>query len=336
MNKFSWYDAASVEEAQKEVNSTVSQTIQPDADPNAAVFKAAGIDLLDLMKEGLSQPAKVVNVRNIPGLDEISFSPEKGLRLGPNVTLSQIADDEQIKTHYLAFHQAASHAATPQIRNMATLAGNLAQRTRCWYFRSKDVVCFRKGSSTCYAHIGKNENHAIMSYGYCVSIHASSLATALMAFDAIIEIREKDGKIRLVPIKEFFVLPTVDRTKETILEPGELITSVFLPAPASNRKSYYIKMGSRKSQDWPMAEVAVVAEFSGTICKSANIALGAAAPVPVISTLAIEAITGKSIDETTAAHAGRAAMEIAVPLSENAYKIPVFEAIIKRALLAVV
>lgn len=334
MNKFKWYDAASVEEAQKEVNSTVSETIQPEANPNASVFKAAGIDLLDLMKEGLSQPGKVVNIKNISGFDEISFSPEKGLILGANVTLSQISADGNIKTHYLALHQAASQAATPQIRNMATLGGNLAQRTRCWYFRSKDYFCFRKGSSTCFAHIGKNEFHAIMHYGYCVSVHSSSLATALLAFDAIVEIKGKEGKTKLVPIKDFFVLPTVDRTKETILGPGELITSVILPKPVSNRKSNYIKMGSRKSQDWPIAEVAVVAELSENVCNSAKIVLGAAAPVPIASTLAVEAITGKTIDEITAAHAGKAAMQIAVPLSENAYKIPVFETIIKRAVLA--
>ena len=335
MNKFTWYDAASVEEAQKEVNSTVSETIQSGADPGASVFKASGIDLLDLMKEGLSQPAKVVNIKNIPGLDEISLTPEKEMRLGANVTLAQIAGNEQIKKNYLALHQAASHAATPQIRNMATLAGNLAQRTRCWYFRSKDIVCFRKGSSTCYAHIGKNENHAIMDYGYCVSIHSSSLATALLAFDAIIEIKGKDGKIKLVPIKKFFVLPSVDRTRETILDAGELITAVILPRPKSGQKSYYIKMGSRKSQDWPMAEVAVVAELSGEKCNSARIALGAAAPIPVLSSLAAASITGKTIDENTAAKAGKTAMQIAVPLSENAYKIPVFETIIKRALLAI-
>ncbi len=334
MNKFTWYEATSVEEAQKEVNSTVSETIQPEANPDASVFKAAGIDLLDLLKERLSQPAKVVSIRNIPGLDEISFSPEKELRLGANVTLSRIGDNEQIRTNYLALHQAASQAATPQVRNMASLAGNLAQRTRCWYFRSKDIVCFRKGSSTCFAHVGKNEYHAIMNYGYCVSVHASSLATALTAFDAIIEIKGKDGKIKLVPIKKFFVLPSVDRTRENILDAGELITAVILPLPKSGLKSYYIKMGSRKSQDWPMAEVAVVAEVSGGKCDSANIVLGAAAPVPVVSTLAADSITGKTIDENTAAQAGKAAMQIAVPLSENAYKIPVFESIIKRALLA--
>ncbi|NOX85036.1 MAG: molybdopterin-binding protein [Chlorobi bacterium] len=336
MNKFSWYDAASIEEAQKEVNATVSQTIQPDSPENAAVFKASGIDLLDLMKEGLSGPAKVVGIRNIPGLDEISFDPEKGLRVGAMVTLSQISGDDRIKANYLALHQAASRAATPQIRNMATLGGNLAQRTHCWYFRSKELVCFRKGSSTCFAHVGENENHAIMSYGYCVSIHSSSLATALMAFDSIVEIKDKDGKIRLVPIKNFFVLPTVDRTRENILEPGELMTAVILPAPKRNTVSYYIKMGSRKSQDWPMAEVAVVAELSGNVCKSVNVALGAAAPVPLISKLANDSITGKTITEATAAEAGRAAMQIALPLSENGYKIPVFQTIIKRALLAVV
>jgi len=336
MNKFSWYNATSLEEAQKQVNATVSETIQPGNDPNAAVFKAGGIDLLDLMKEELSQPAKIVHIRNIRGLEEILFDVKNGMRLGANVTLSQIAANERIKKNYRALHQAASHAATPNIRNMATLGGNLAQRTRCWYFRSKDTVCFRKGSSTCFAHVGENENHAILSYGYCVSIHASSLATALTAFNGIVEIRDKRGKIKLVPIKKFFVLPSVDRTRENILNAGDLITAVILPAPTKQTTSDYIKMGSRKSQDWPMAEVAVVAELSGKTCQSANVVLGAVAPIPFVSKAAIDAITGKTIDETTAAAAGEAAMQIAVPLSENAYKIPVFKTIIKRALLSFV
>ncbi len=334
MNKFSWYEATSKVEAQREANSTVSETIQPDADPEAAVFKASGIDLLDLMKEGLSKPAKLVSIRNIPGMDEVSYNKEKGLRLGANVTLAGITANPQIKKNYLALHQAASHAATPPIRNMATLAGNLVQRTHCWYFRSKELVCFRKGSSTCFAHVGENENHAIMSYGYCVSIHSSSLAIALTAFDAIVEITDKNGKIKLVPMKEFFVLPSVDRTRETILKPAELITAVILPEPKTHTVSYYIKMGSRRSQDWPMAEVAVVAGLSGEKCKTANVVLGAAAPVPFISKAAIDAITGKTINETTATAAGEAAMQIAVPLSKNGYKIPVFKTIIKRAILS--
>ena len=334
MNKFSFFEATSVEEALEQVTSTVSATIQPNTSPGASVLKAGGIDLLDLMKEGLSKPEKLVSINNIPQLKEITFDEKKGLRLGAGITLAEISANARIKADYFALHQAASKAATPQIRNMATLGGNLAQRTRCWYFRSKYHECYRKGSSTCFAQIGENEYHAILGNADCASVHASSLATAMMAFDAAIEITGKEGKMKIVSMNEFFVSPDVDRKRETILEAGEIITAVILPKVKDNVKSHYLKMGERESNDWPLAEVAVVVELNGEKCKKANIVLGAVAPVPVVSESAIEAIKGQTINEQTARAAGIAAMTSATPLSQNAYKVPIFETIIKRALLA--
>ena len=334
MNKFSFFEATSVEEALEHVNSTVSATIQANASPGASVLKAGGIDLLDLVKEGLSKPKKLVSIRNISGLNEISFDEKKGMRLGANVTLAEIAANAQMKTDYFALYQAALQAATPQIRNMATLGGNLAQRTRCWYFRSKYHECYRKGSSTCFAQIGENEYHAILGNADCASVHASSLATAIMAFDAAVEITGKEGKVKIVSINEFFVSPDVDRKRETILEASEIITAVILPKVKENVKSQYIKMGERESNDWPLAEVAVVVEMNGEKCKKANIVLGAVAPVPFVSKEATDAIKGQVINKETAISAGKAAMVLATPLSQNAYKVPIFETIVKRALLA--
>jgi len=334
MNKFSFFEATSVEEALEQVTSTVSATIQPNTSPGASVLKAGGIDLLDLMKEGLSKPEKLVSINNIPQLKEITFDEKKGLRLGAGITLAEISANARIKADYFALHQAASKAATPQIRNMATLGGNLAQRTRCWYFRSKYHECYRKGSTTCFAQIGENEYHAILGNTDCASVHASSLATAMMAFDAAIEITGKEGKMKIVSMNEFFVSPDVNRKRETILEAGEIITAVILPKVKENMKSHYIKMGERESNDWPLAEVAVVVELNGEKCKKANIVLGAVAPVPLVSESAIEAIKGQTINEQTARAASIAAMTNATPLSQNAYKVPIFETIIKRALLA--
>jgi xanthine dehydrogenase YagS FAD-binding subunit len=332
MNKFSYFEASSIQEALEQTNSTVSSTIQPNALPDASVLKSGGIDLLDLMKEGLSQPKKLVSIRNIEGLNELSFDEKKGMRIGANVTLAKIVADAQIKENYFALHQAASSAATPQIRNMATLGGNLAQRTRCWYFRSKYHVCYRKGSSTCFAQIGENEYHAILGNQDCASVHASSLATALVAFDAAVEITAKDGKVKIVKIDDFFVSPDVDPSRENILEANEIITAVILPKANENIKSYYIKMGQRESNDWPLADVAVVAELSGEKCKKAKVVLGAAAPVPYVSEEAAAAIKGQVVTNETATTAGKAAMAAATPLSQNAYKIPVFETIIERAI----
>lgn len=336
MNRFSFYKANTIEEAQEKVNATVSETIQANGPENASILKAGGIDLLDLMKEGLSSPDKVVSIRDIEGLDAITFDEKDGLRIGANTTLSQIAADSTIKDKFLALHQAASKAATPQIRNMATLGGNLAQRTRCWYFRSKYHECYRKGSSTCFAIIGENSYHSVLQNENCASVHSSSLSTAFVAFDAVVEIAGAKNKYTVVPLSDFFVSPDVDPKRENILEAGDIITAVIVPSPKNDTKSQYVKMGERESNDWPIADVAIVAEMNGEKCKKARIVLGAAAPVPFISKEASMVLKGKVISDAAASAAGLAAMSTATPLSHNAYKVPIFEIIVKRAVLALV
>lgn len=332
MNRFSWLEAFTIEEATEKVNATVSETIQPGFLKEGAVLKAGGIDLLDLMKEGLSKPTALVSTAKIPGLEKIEVHQDKSLTLFANVTLAAIASDQTIREHYTALHQAVSVAATPQIRNMATLAGNLAQRTRCWYFRSKYHECFRKGSITCFAQIGENRYHSILNNSECASVHSSSLATALLALNAAIEITNADGKKKVVNIGDFFVTPEVDRTRENILEAGEMITAVHLPAPGPQTRSHYEKMGELKSHDWPVADVAVVAEMENQTCKKVWIALGAAAPVPVRSVGAEKILTGKEVTPQLAKLAGTEAMKNATPLSQNYYKIQIFETLIKRAI----
>lgn len=337
MNKFSWYEAKSVEDALQQVNATVSEALYKPTD-EAAVFKSGGVDVFDWVKEGLLKPQKIVNIRNIPGLDKISYDPKKGLRLGSNVTLAEMAGNPEIKSHYLALHQAVNHAATPQLRNMSTLGGNLAQRNRCWYFRSADHECFRKGGYLCFAQhseTGENENHAIIDNGSCVSIHASSIATALMAFNAKVVIVDAEGEKKEVTMDDFFVTVGKDVSKETILQAKEIITEIILPVPKKNTKSHYIKQVARESYDWSLADVAVVLEVSGNKCRSASIVLGAAAPVPYRSVQAQEAIENKDITETNAIAAAEAAMSIARPLSKNGYKVPLFKSIIKKAILEI-
>lgn len=336
MNKFSWYEAKSIDEAVKKVNATASDLFAMQKGDNSVVFKAGGIDLLDLMKEGLISPSAIVSVKKIPGLDKINYDEKSGLHLGTNVTLADLENNEMIKEKYLALHQAVAHAGTPQLRNSATLGGNLAQRTRCWYFRSVDHQCFRKGTRTCFAQDGENEFHAIMDNRYCASVHASSVATALMAFNATVKIARANGQTREASMEEFFVHPETYRINESILKSGDLITEVVIPVPKPGAKSYYIKYGARESHDWALADVAVVAEYSGKKCTSAEVVLGAAAPVPVKSKAAASEMVGKRIDESVAMAAGKAAMENATPLSGNKYKVPVFETIIKRAILKTV
>ena len=337
MNKFSWYEAKSVEDAIQQANSNVSEQLYGSSE-EAAIFKSGGIDVLDWVKEGLLKPKTIINIRNIPGLDRISYDSRDGLSIGANVTLAEIATNKEIKDNYLALHQAVNHAATPQLRNMSTLGGNIAQRNRCWYFRSAEHQCFRKSGDRCFARhseTGQNENHAIIDNGSCVSVHASSIATALMAFNASVVIVGQDGKKKQVSMDDFFVPASKDIAMETVLKPKEIITDIVLPAPSKNTKSYYIKQVARESYDWSLGDVAVVMETSGNTCKSASIVLGAAAPVPYRSVQAQKAMEKNEINESNAATAAREAMSVARPLSKNGYKVPLFESIIKQAILEI-
>jgi xanthine dehydrogenase YagS FAD-binding subunit len=332
MKKFSWYEAKSIEDAMAKVNATSSDILGKEQDGKSVVFKAGGIDLLDLMKEGLVNPSTIVGVKSIPNLDKIEYSNQDGLHIGANATLGELEESSLIKEKYLALHLAVAHAGTPQLRNSATLGGNLAQRNRCWYFRSIDHECYRKGSGTCYAQKGENEFHAIMNNGTCASVHASSVATALLAFDAKVHIATADGKLKEVPMEEFFVHPEDDSRNETILKAGDLITGVTLPASQTGTKSYYIKFGARESHDWALADVAVVAILEGRKYRNASVALGAAAPVPIKSKAAAEKLIGKSLNKSVAKAAAKASMIGATPLAKNAYKVPVFHTIVERAI----
>ncbi len=337
MNKFSWYEAKSVEDALQQVNSTVSEQLYEHSD-KASVFKSGGVDVFDLVKEGLLKPQKIINIRNIPGLDKIGYDPKKGLSIGSNVTLAEIASNPDIKTHYMALHQAVNHAATPQLRNMSTLGGNIAQRNRCWYFRSADHDCFRKGGDRCFARhseTGENENHAIIDNGSCVSVHASSIATALMAFNASVVIVNEEGEKKEVHMDDFFVTAGKDIAMENVLQAKEIITEITIPSPSKDTKSAYIKQVARESYDWSLGDVAVVLEVSGDTCRSASIVLGAAAPVPYRSMEAQQAIEKKTINGENALAAAEAAMSKARPLAKNGYKVPLFIITIKQAILEI-
>ncbi|MGC1296975.1 MAG: FAD binding domain-containing protein [Alloacidobacterium sp.] len=320
MNKFVFVDCKTVDEALGELG-------------DGATLKAGGIDLLDLMKEGIVSPPKLVNIRNVDSLRGITISKD-GLRLGPLSTLSEIADHPEIQQSYSALAAAAGHAATPQVRNMATLGGNIMQRPRCWYFRSSDFDCKKKGggSDECHAHSGENQYHAVMNNSTCAMVHPSSTAVPLLGMDAQVELTSKRGK-RMVLMSEFYVPPEKSLINETVVQPGELITSIFVPAPEPGTRSAYQKYGEKESFDWPIADAGVVLVMDGALCRKASIVLGVAAPTPIRSKAAEAALTGKAIDEATARAAGKAAMQGATALSQNGYKIQLFQTAIYRTVL---
>lgn len=320
MNRFEWTDAATISEAVAQLS-------------DRSALKAGGVDLLDRLKEGLDAPQRLVNIRNLKGLDRIQDDARAGLKLGPLVTLAQLDADPTLRRRYTALADAAGHAATPQIRNMATLGGNLLQRPRCWYYRSEQFHCRKKGGERCFALEGENQYHAIFDNKLCAIVHPSATANALVALGARLELTGPKGK-REVLLEEFFLTPEEDIRRENKIAGDELITEIRVPAPAAGARSAYIKQGEKESFDWPIAEVAVVLESAGGRVSRASVILGAAAPVPLRARGAESVLTGQVLNEETARRAARAAVKDATPLSENAYKIPVFETLVRRAILA--
>jgi len=299
---------------------------------DGAVVKAGGVDLLDRMKNGTTQPLKLVNIRNISALRGINQT-DQGLTIGALTTLTEISDHPVISSQYQILSDACGHAATPHIRNMATVGGNLLQPVQCWYYRSADFECLRKGKEFCFAFNGLNQYHAIMDYGTCPAVAPSSAAVALLGLDATVELTSgKRGK-RLVAIKDFYVQPDANPTKFTVIEPDELLTAVTIPKPAPGTRSAYQKYGEKESFDWAIADAGVVLEMDGNICRRAVVTMGAASPVVRRSTQAEAMLAGKPISEETARAAGKAAMEGATPLSMNAYKVELFPVAIYRTIL---
>jgi xanthine dehydrogenase YagS FAD-binding subunit len=319
MRPFALSNAATVAEAAAQLGSGV-------------VLKAGGVDLLDLMKDELIAPKRLVNLRTVPGLDHIR--EDKGeLVLGPLVTLAQLAADATVQKGYAALAQACAHAATPQVRNIATIGGNLVQRPRCWYFRSPAHHCRKKGGAHCFAQMGENQFHAIFGNSTCAIVHPSSPATALVAYRGRLTLTGTRGE-RTLPLEQFFVLPDQDPTRENVIMPDEIITRVTLPAPSPGVRAAYHKQVEKESFDWPMAEVAVVLELDGRRCKKASIVLGAAAPVPWRAAAAEAVLAGRDVDERAAEAAAVAALAGARLLEKNRYKLPIFKAVVRRVILA--
>jgi len=321
MNNFEWTEAKTIADAVARMGGT-------------AIVKAGGLDLLDRMKEGISAPARLVNIRNVAGLDLVHEDQRTGLHVGPLVTLAQLDAHALVRRCYTALADAAGHAATPQIRNVATVGGNLLQRPRCWYFRSEDFHCLKKGGDVCFAQEGENQYHAIFGNEVCAIVHPSATATALVALGARLELTGPAGQ-REIALEDFFVTPEQDVRRENSIGEKELITGVRVPLLSQGASSVYLKLGEKESFDWPLADVAVVLERSADgRCTRNSIVLGAAAPVPLRARAAEESLAGKSISEETARDAATAAVLGATPLARNNYKVPIFEALVRRAILA--
>lgn len=314
---------------------TVDEAIALATDGSAGTtkFLAGGQDLLTEMKEHLAGPDRVVNLKSIPGLDGID-SKSGALQLGALATLARVERDATVRAHWTALAQAAESVASPQIRSCATVGGNLCQRPRCWYYRLEEAHCLKKGGTECFSYGGLNKYNAILGGGPTYIVHPSDLAPALVALSAEIAVRSKSGERRM-PLEKFYVLPADGGiTRETVLEDGEIVTSVTVPKPANGARSTYVKFKERESFDFALSAVAASVVLEGGVVRAARICLGGVAPVPWRTERAEAALVGKKLDATSAAAAATAALHGAEPLEQNAYKIPLTKTLVERALLA--
>jgi xanthine dehydrogenase YagS FAD-binding subunit len=293
-------------------------------------LKAGGVDLLDRMKEGFDTPQTVVSIADVAGLDHIETGPPA--KVGALATLATIAAHPGLRKHYPALADAAAGAATPQIRNMATLGGNLCQRPRCWYYRLEEFDCRKKGGKDCFAFEGENHNLAIFDTALkCCCIYPSAVATALLAYGANLEIVTAKGK-RTQPIDKFFHRPVEDATRENTLGKGEIIESVALPAPGAGSRSLYRKLKEKESFDWPIVEVCVVLSLSGGTIRDSRVVFGSVAPTPHRSSEAEAVLAGAKPSPELARRAAEAAVAGAKPLSQTGYKVRLAKVELERAL----
>jgi xanthine dehydrogenase YagS FAD-binding subunit len=328
MNDFEWSNAESIDQAVQLLAEVPSSDSSDMARPIAG-----GQDLLTTVKEHILVPKRVVNLRTIPGLDQIEGSASTGLKIGALVKLHEIETNPEIVKGFPGLSLAAHSIATTQLRNQGTIGGNLCQRPRCWYFRLEELICLKKGGDVCYAEKGENKYHAIFGGGPSFIVHPSDLATMLTALDATLTLHGPKGQ-REVPIGKFFTLPKdADTTKENVLDDAELVTQISIPASALAAHSTYLKFKERSSLDFAMASVAAAVEVGpdGKV-KAARLVLGGVAPIPWPVPDAAQSLVGKSLDQSTISAAAETALTGATPLAKNAYKIPLAKALVRKAL----
>jgi xanthine dehydrogenase YagS FAD-binding subunit len=312
---------------------TVEQAVQLLAElPGRAAALAGGSDLLALMKDGVETPERLVNLKAIRALRGLSTTPEGGFRIGALVTVAELAASAAVRFELPALSDAAGRVAGPQIRNVATLGGNLCQRPRCWYFRNGfGLVPHLSGKSMVVE--GDNRYHAILgNEGPAAFVSPSTLAPLLIALEAQATLRGPNGE-RRVPLEQLYRVPTTQGETEHELAPGELLTEIHL-GPAAGRRIAGYEVRQRETLDGSLATAAVALEMDGALVKKARVVLGQVAPIPWVAVSAERFLEGKGVDAGVIKEAGEAAVFGAKPLSRNAYKVQLARVAVQRALRA--
>ena len=295
-----------------------------------ARIHAGGTDLVGCLRDGVFDAEKIVSLGKIDELRGITVAPDGELRLGALASIAEIAAHPAVAEKFAALAQAASVVASPQLRNQGTIGGNLCQRPRCWYFRG-DYHCTRKGGSTCYALGGENQYHCVFGGGACVIVHPSDTAPALIALDAKVRIIGPKGA-RVIPLEQFYVLPEQDATRETALEPGEIVLGVLVPPTAPGQKSGYRKVRARGSWDFAMAGLAHAISWKAGRIADARLVLSGVAPAPWRLHAVEKLLIGQKLDAKLVTRAADGAIVGAKPLEHNGYKVPLVHGLVEEVL----
>ena len=294
-----------------------------------SALMGGGTDLLAEIKNEIIRPEIVVDLSRIPGMDSIDRDEDR-IRIGALTTVAALGENAEIREAFMGLHMAAHSLATPQLRNVGTVGGNLCQRPRCWYYRDPQLECRKKGGSRCFAFRGRSRYHAIFGGGTCHIVFPSDLAPALISLGAEVTIASVKGE-RTLPLEDLYALPRVNVRRETVLTAGEFLTEISVPLPRSGVKSTYHKIKERGIWDFAVVSVAMNAEVASESFGNVSIVCGGVAPIPWRLRKAEAFLKGKPIAEDQLRKAVRMDLEDARPLAENAYKVDLLEAAVYRA-----
>jgi xanthine dehydrogenase YagS FAD-binding subunit len=299
----------------------------------AFAFSGGGTDLIQQIKDGTNRADVVINLRTVREARAVVVSPTE-TRIGGLITLSELAEHAALTGPWAVLREAAASVGTPQIRNAATLAGNITQRPWCWYYRN-GFPCFKAGGSHCFSEHGEHQQHAIFGGGPSFSVHPSDLAPALVALGATFEVLGPDGP-RHLTAAELFVLPSQNPARENTLGATDLLTGVRIPTPAVDTVSTYLKITDRAAWTHAEVSVAVVLQVAGTRIQTASVVLGGVAPMPWRLPAVEQWLRGQALSAPVAGQAGALAIAHAQPLAKNGHKVPMTSAAVERALLRLV
>jgi xanthine dehydrogenase YagS FAD-binding subunit len=293
---------------------------------------AGGLDTFDWLKDRNKRRKVVVDLSGVEELRGVKTTADGGIEIGAATTLTNLVKHPLVKEKYPILTQAAELVASPQIRNQGTIGGNVSQDTRCWYYRS-GWSCYRAGGNICYADTPSaiNREHAIFDANRCVAVNPSDTAPALIALDAKMVIRSSDGE-RVVDAENYFIGPSVDIMRMTVLRPGELLTAIRVPATWAGAEFYFEKVRERQVWDFPLVNVAAALKVANGTIQGSRIVVNAVAARPMRLTSVEDAVAGKPRNEETATMAGELAVQGAQPLAHNEYKIPLMRNLVKRAI----